>query len=48
MLEDIITSPDIGTYLIGGIGAGTSSSLIRPDGSQEPGFPLKHDTEEYV
>ena len=36
--------PVIGTYLIGGDSAGTTSSLIKPDGSQEPGFSLKYDT----
>ena len=38
--------PDIGTYLMGGgdSEAGTTTTLIKPDGSQEPGFPLKHNT----
>ena len=37
--------PAIGTYLIGGGGAaGTTSSLIKPDGSQEPGFTLNYNT----
>ena len=36
--------PVIGSYLIGGSSAGTTSSLIRPDWSQEPGFTLKYDT----
>ena len=39
--------PDIGTYLMGGGGSasGNTSTLIKPDGSQEAGFNLKYDTE---
>ena len=44
-------STDIGTYLIGGIDildyvkeARNSTTLIKPDGTQEPGFKLKYDT----
>ena len=38
----------IGTYLMGGMdghGMDTvwTTTLIRPDGTQEPGFPLKYD-----
>ena len=39
--------PDIGTYLMGGFGDSrerNSTILIKPDRSQEPGFPLKHFT----
>ena len=36
--------PDIGTYLMGGYDPDTTT-LIKPDGSQEPGFSLKYDTE---
>ena len=39
--------PDIGTYLLGGFGDSrerNSTILIKPDRSQEPGFPLKHFT----
>ena len=36
--------PDIGTYLMGGIYSGLTTTLIKPDGNQEPGFLLKHDT----
>ena len=34
------------TYLMGGWGseARTTTTLIKPDGSQEPGFSLKYDT----
>ena len=34
----------IGTFLIGGIGTagGNSTTLIRPDGTQEPGFQLRY------
>lgn len=37
-----------GTYLIGGIYSRTrkTTTLIRPDGTQDPGFPLKYVTEE--
>ena len=36
-----------GTYLIGGIYSRTrkTTTLIRPDGTQDPGFPLKYVTE---
>ena len=39
--------PDIGTYLIGGDGsdARNTSTLIKPEVSQEPGFSLKYQTE---
>ena len=37
--------PDIGTYLMGGWESGDTTTLIKPDGSQEPGFSLKYDTE---
>ena len=33
-----------GTYLMGGGRSGTTTTLIKPDGSQEPGFDLKYDT----
>ena len=35
--------PDLGTYLMGGANseAGRTTTLIKKDGSQEPGFPLK-------
>ena len=39
--------PDIGTYLMGGGGtseAGNTTTLIKPDGSQEQGFNLKYYT----
>lgn len=37
---------DIGTYLMGGNDAASqaSTTLLKPDGSQEQGFPLKYDT----
>ena len=39
-------SPDIGTFLMGGnTGASqASTTLLKPDGSQESGFPLRYDT----
>ena len=37
--------PDLGTYLMGGLYSGLTTTLIKPDGNQEPGFLLKHDTE---
>ena len=38
--------PDIGTYLMGGEWeAGTTTTLIKQDRSQEPGFSLKYHTE---
>ena len=38
--------PDIGTYLMGGFSfkAMNSTTLIKPDGSQEPGFRLEYNT----
>ena len=38
--------PSIGTYLMGGLKteARNSTTLIKPDGSQEPGFSLKYKT----
>ena len=33
-----------GTYLIGGYTSNKTTTLIKPDGSQEPGFKLKYDT----
>ena len=35
--------PEIGTYLMGGFYEDMTTTLIKPDGTQEPGFPLKHD-----
>ena len=37
---------DIGTYLMGGYTGESqaSSTLLKPDGSQETGFPLRYDT----
>ena len=39
--------PDIGTFLMGGgtFEAMNSTTLIKPDGSQEPGFNLEHNIE---
>ena len=39
--------PDIGTYLMGGYTgeAGNTTTLIKPDRSQEPSFSLKYYTE---
>ena len=37
--------PDIGTYLIGGERSGMSTTWIKPDGTQETGFPLKYNIE---
>ena len=35
-----------GTYLIGGGGSSTmTTTLVKPDGTQEPGFTLKYETE---
>ena len=36
----------VGTYLMGGYYSESwrTTTLIRPDGTQEPGFPLKYDT----
>ena len=36
---------EVGTYLMGGGYRGKTTTLIKPDGSQEPGFDLKYDTE---
>jgi len=37
--------PDIGTYLMGGYDSEVrTTTLIKPDGTQEPGFPLQYDT----
>jgi len=36
--------PDIGTYLMGGRVSERTTTLIKPDGTQEPGFPLQYDT----
>ena len=33
-----------GTYLMGGYDSKSTTTLITPDGEQEPGFPLKYDT----
>ena len=38
-------SPLIGTYLMGGWHSPMDTTLIKPDGSQEPGFNLKFDLE---
>ena len=35
---------DIGTYLIGGWESRNTTTLIKPDESQEPGFNLEYDT----
>ena len=39
--------PDIGTYLIGGLSSASrnKTTLIKPDGSQVPGFSLDTDTD---
>ena len=39
-------TPDngIGTYLMGGWGSKRTTTLIKPDGTQEAAFPLKYDT----
>ena len=34
----------IGTYLLGGGYSEGTTTLIRPNGTQEAGFPLKYDT----
>ena len=34
--------PSIGTYLMGGRDSTQTTTLIKPDGSQEPGFALKY------
>ena len=40
-------STDIGTYLMGGFSSDSTreTTLIKPDGTQETGFPLKYDIE---
>ena len=45
--EFVSWTPDsgIGTYLIGGYDSQTTTTLITPEGTQEPGFKLKYDTE---
>ena len=35
---------EVGTYLMGGGYSQRTTTLIKPDGSQEPGFDLKYDT----
>ena len=37
---------ETGTYLMGGHGSDSKRTtiLLKPDGTQEPGFPLKYDT----
>jgi len=44
--EHVSWSPgtDIGTYLMGGGRSGRTTTLIKHDGTQEPGFDLKYDT----
>ena len=37
-------NPNIGTFLMGDWYGGRTTTLIRPDGTQEPGFTLQHDT----
>ena len=34
----------VGTYLMGGGYSERTTTLVRPEGTQEPGFPLKYDT----
>ena len=34
-----------GTYLLGGTDSATTTTLVKPDGTQEPGFTLKNDTQ---
>ena len=36
-------SSGIGTYLMGGYYNQSTTTLVKPDGTQEPGFPLKYD-----
>ena len=36
-------SNGIGTYLMGGVYSNRTTTLIKPNGTQEPGFPLKYD-----
>ena len=40
------SSPDTGTgtYLMGGFTSNKTTTLVRPDGTQEPGFQLKYET----
>ena len=35
---------EVGTYLMGGGYSERTTTMIKPDGSQEPGFDLKYDT----
>ena len=37
------TSVTRGTFLMGGSVSARTTTLIKPDGTQEPGFPLKYD-----
>ena len=34
----------IGTYLMGGFTSNRTSTLVKPDSTQEPGFQLKYET----
>ena len=34
----------VGTYLMGGVYSGRTTTLVTPERTQEPGFPLKYDT----
>ena len=45
--DHVSWTPDngIGTFLMGGTDNGRSqTTLVKPDGTQEPGFPLQYDT----
>ena len=35
---------DVGNYLMGGSESNRSTTLVTPEGTQEPGFQLKYDT----
>ena len=35
----------VGTYLMGGSGSERTTTLLTPEGTQEPGFPLKYNAE---
>ena len=37
-------TPGTDTYLMGGYTSNRTTTLIKPDGTQEPGFDLKYDT----
>ena len=37
-------SPDIGTYLMGGIESTMTTTLIKPDWTQEEGYSLRYET----